>query len=172
MPTKARKTPATGKKPPAPSLRPPAVGDALAVAAMARTAADNVQPPSALRKNPPPNKHLPTQQLRSLVELAMLNEMTHDQTAKLVGVDANTLRAHYADELSFGKLRMISRVSANLYRIAAQQQDMKAALTASIFLLKSKGGYNDRAASEQTATIESAGPIRFTLRLGERSASE
>lgn len=149
----------------------PADTDALTVAAMARAAADAAPPPSVQRKNTGV-RHEPTPQTRALVELSMLNDMTHDQTARLVGIDANTLAKRYADELAFGKARMIARVSGNLYRIAAQQADLKAALTASIFLLKSKGGYNDRAAAESSATVEASGPIRFTLRLGERPAAD
>lgn len=143
---------------------PPAPG---AAAAPPVAPAPPPLPPSPVEKKGPANKHAPSPQTRNLVELAMLNDMTHEQTAQLVGIDAKTLRVHYADELEQGKLRMLSRVSANLYRIASQQQDIKAALTASIFLLKSKGGYNDRAA-EATAVMESAGPVRFTLRLGDR----
>jgi len=105
----------------------------------------------------------------------MLNDMTHEQAAKLVGIDADTLKKHYRDELERGKLQMLARVSANLYRIASQQTDVKAALTAAIFVLKCKGGWNDRAGQEGSGTAElqtPAGPVKFTLRLGERTPAE
>lgn len=120
-----------------------------------------------------PNKgglpaHVPTEQTRNLVALSMLNDMTHKQAAQLVGINEETLRKHYANELEHGKAQMLARVSANLYRIAQSQTDVKAALTASIFILKSKGGYNDRAA-QTDVEVESMGPVRVRLKLGDRA---
>lgn len=127
------------------------------------------QPPTAPpRKKPGPVGHVPTAQTRNLVSLAMLNDMTHAQAARLVEIDEVTLRKHYADELAHGKARMISMVAANLYRIAQQTADLKAALTASIFVLKSKGGWNDRAA-QADVEVETPGPVKVRLRLGDKA---
>jgi hypothetical protein len=133
------------------------------------------KPTSPAAESAPPKKartggkpeHVPTPQTRNLVQLAMLNDMTHKQAAKLVGINEETLRRRYPDELEHGKARLLSMVAANLYRIAQQQGDLKAALTASIFVLKSKGGWNDRAA-QADAEVEAPGGIKVRLRIGDR----
>lgn len=116
-------------------------------------------------------EHVPTDKDRNLVSLAMLNDMTHKQAARLVGINEETLRKHYADELEHGKARLLSMVAANLYRIAQQTANMKAALTASIFVLKSKGGWNDRAAHGE-AEVETPSGVKVRLRIGDRPTQE
>jgi hypothetical protein len=90
-------------------------------------------------------KHEPTQITRNLVMVGCLNGFTHEQIAGLLDIDPKTLRAHYADELATGKQRMVVKVASNLFSIATQTNDLKAALTASIFFLKTKGGWKEGA---------------------------
>ena len=118
--------------------------------------------------------HVPTEQAKNLVMLAMLNDFTQEQTAMLLGVDCSTLKKHYVHELQHGKVNLLARVSGNIAKIALQTQDLRCALTASIFIIKSKGHWNDRA-GETAASLEMespSGPLRWTLKLGERALAE
>ena len=118
--------------------------------------------------------HVPDEMSRNLVMLAMLNDFTQEQTATLAGIERTTLIKYYGQELQHGKMNMLARVSGNVAKIALQNQDMACALKAGIFILKSKGKWNDRA-GELGASLEMdgpAGPLRWTLKLGERSLVE
>ena len=114
--------------------------------------------------------HEPTQQTRFLVQLGKSVNLTNAQIAERLGVHVDTMEKHYRSELENGAADINMKVANNLLTIALQTQDRKAALTASIFWLKSKGGFNDRAAEtqEEKAVIESAGPVRITLKLATR----
>lgn len=102
--------------------------------------AANVVPLPPIKKG---GKHEPTQITRNLVMVCCLNGQTHVQIAELLEIDPKTLRAHYADELANGKAKMLAKVASNLFSIATQTRDLKAALTASIFMLKTKGGWKE-----------------------------
>lgn len=102
---------------------------------------DNVVPLPDIKKAS--TKHVPTSISRNAVMLGCLNGMTQEQIAGLIEIDPKTLRAHYADELANGRAKMMAKVTANLFSIATQTRDLKAALTACIFMLKTKGGWKE-----------------------------
>ncbi len=126
-------------------------------------------------KSPPVKKigpgrlpHQPTPANRTIVSMGMALNMTQEQIAERLGIDKKTLAKHYEQELAHGASDINMRVANNLLSIALQTQDRKASLTASIFWLKSKGGFNDRAGENGETVIEADGPVKVTLRLGTR----
>lgn len=114
--------------------------------------------------------HEPTTATRSVVAMGKALNLTHDQIAERLGIAVHTMEKYYPHEIAHGANDINMRVANNLLSIALQTQDRKAALTASIFWLKSKGGFNDRAGEtkDETAVIESTGPVRVTLKIGTR----
>lgn len=114
--------------------------------------------------------HEPTTATRSVVSMGKALNLTHEQIAERLGIAVHTMEKHYAREIEHGSNDINMRVANNLLSIALQTQDRKAALTASIFWLKSRAGFNDRAGEvkDETAVIESTGPVRVTLKIGTR----
>lgn len=110
--------------------------------------------------------HVPTDKDRNFVMLGRACGLTDKQTAELVGISESTLRRHYSEELENGATRINMMVATNIFRTATQRADLKAANTAGFFWLKTRGGWNDRAATE--VGIESLGPVRVTLKIGDR----
>lgn len=120
----------------------------------------------APKKNPGTPAHVPTEKDRNIVSLCMASGFTYEQTARLVGVSLPTLTKHYADELENGAARMNAAVAKNLYSLALQQNDRKVSLSASIFIAKTRMRWREH--EDASATIEADGPVRVTLKIGNR----
>lgn len=79
--------------------------------------------------------------------------------ARMVGIDAPTLRALYAEELENGLVKANTKVAENLYRKATGEG--REAVGAAIFWLKARAGWRE------TTTHEIAGrggaPIRIEI---------
>jgi hypothetical protein len=95
------------------------------------------------KKGPTNVKHVPTETSRLLVMTGKLSGYTHEQLADMLHIDRKTLALRYPDELATGKERMLVKVANNLFTIATQSRDLKAAITASIFILKTQGGWRE-----------------------------
>lgn len=145
--------------------------------------------PKAKAKRKPPNRgqgkpgkpeHQPTPVTRNLVQLAMLNMLTHRQAAALLGIDPDTLRKHYPEELANGAARMLALVAGNLFRNATQTRDLKAANAAAMFLLKTRAGYVEQSTSpiwdrleqleaEIAGALSGGASVKVTLKIGEKT---
>jgi hypothetical protein len=66
--------------------------------------------------------------------------------ARVVGIDAKTLRKHYRDELDTGQIRATAKVAESLYRKATS--DGSQSVIAAIFWLKTRGGWKETSAHE------------------------
>lgn len=130
-----------------------------------------VSKPKRNNPNPP---HVPDEKNRKMVMLCMATNFTHEQTARLIGVSEPTLRKHYAKELEEGAEKMLAAVAGNLFTIATQQRDLKAALTGCIFIMKTRGGWkvpNGELEAEMKAkSADGEQEMTFTLKIGEREA--
>lgn len=107
---------------------------------------------------------------RNLVCLSRACGLSYESTAELIGVSVSTVRKHYAHELEHGAEKITTMIAANLVQTAMQRGDLKAANTAAIFWLKTRGGFSERATQE--VGIESLGPVRVTLRIGDREPAQ
>lgn len=118
--------------------------------------------------------HQPTAQTRNLVALGCFANLTHDQIAKLVGISRNTLEIHYREELDTGAATMLAKVASNIYQLALQNADRKVAMTASIFILKTRGGWlegravPDMPLSDDEGQEKKQEPVVIRLRIGDR----
>jgi hypothetical protein len=66
--------------------------------------------------------------------------------ARVMRVDAPTLRRHFTDELAEGQIKANSKVAENLYRKATGEG--REAVTAAIFWLKTRAGWKETVAHE------------------------
>jgi hypothetical protein len=61
--------------------------------------------------------------------------------ARVVGIDAKTLRKHYREELDTGQIKATAKVAESLFRKATG--DGAQSVTAAIFWLKTRGGWRE-----------------------------
>jgi hypothetical protein len=69
-----------------------------------------------------------------------------DKIARVVGIDAKTLRKHYRDELDTGQTKANSKVAESLYRKATGEGPQS--VTAAIFWLKTRAQWKETLVSE------------------------
>ena len=72
--------------------------------------------------------------------------------ARVVGIDAKTLRKHYRDELDTGQIKATAKVAESLFRKATS--DGSQSVTAAIFWLKTRGGWGETTQSHQVAVTD------------------
>ena len=85
----------------------------------------------------------PTPKDRRIAEAMAGWAIPQERIAKVIGIDAKTLRRHFAEELEIGSARLEAQLAQNLLRIA-QGQDRQA-LIATIFALKARFGWVEAA---------------------------
>lgn len=66
----------------------------------------------------PQEPHVPTDQLRKLVESSSGLGLPHESIAALVGIDDKTLRKYYRKELDEGKAKANGQIAKTLYNKA------------------------------------------------------
>lgn len=122
--------------------------------------------------------HEPTDLTRKTVALGSFIGYTQEQIARLIEVDVKTLLKYYDDELTRGAEKIGAAVAGNLVNIATQQQDRKAALTACIFIAKTRLGMRERDpfSAEAEAKIKKAEDgeetVTVSLKIGDREAPD
>ena len=67
--------------------------------------------------------------------------------ARVVGIDAKTLRKHYREELDTGQIKATAKVAESLFRKATT--DGPQSVTAAIFWLKTRGGWREAPQSHE-----------------------
>jgi hypothetical protein len=119
-----------------------------------------------------PQGYNPAPTDRLFARLGAAAGMTHEQIAKALLIDEKTLLKHFREELHDGAHKAHLQVVGNLFRIATQTQDNKAALTAAIWWTKARLGWRGDNGPPIEASVDApagAGPVRFTLKIGERT---
>lgn len=100
-------------------------------------------------EQPPPDPrntkyHIPTPYTRRQVELMVAYGIPHDAMAHIIGVGSKTtLEKHYADEIKHGASRANALAAHRLFGMMMQTEDMRTALSANIFWLKTRGGWRE-----------------------------
>ncbi len=72
--------------------------------------------------------------------------------ARVVGIDAKTLRKHYRDELDTGQIKATAKVAEFLFRKATT--DGSQAVTAAIFWLKTRGGWRETPQDHRVGIVD------------------
>ena len=97
--------------------------------------------------------HKPTPQQKQMVETMAVAGITHEQIARVVGVNYKTLKKYYEKELDFGLAKANTQIATGLYE-KALSGDPKAQM----FWLERRGG--DEWKPKQQLTFN---PSDFTI---------
>ena len=100
----------------------------------------------------------PTDEQRRLVKMMVSGGIPHPDISRCLGISEPTLRKHFRNELDIGMAEAQTQAVARLRQIMMQQEDMKAATTATIFFLKTKGGFSEKQQIEHSGP--EGGPIQ------------
>jgi len=103
--------------------------------------------------------HQPDPAGRRQVEAMSAYGIPEADIARVLGIDAKTLRKHYRDELDLGAIKANSRMAENLYRKA--MGDGPQAVSATIFWLKTRAQWKETTVHEQNIT---QGPVLRIIR--------
>jgi hypothetical protein len=85
----------------------------------------------------------PTEQSRQLVEKLAAYGVKRTEIAMELDISEDTLVRHYRVELELGTARVTEKIATRLAAIALQEDDLRAALPACIFWLKTRAGWRE-----------------------------
>jgi hypothetical protein len=95
--------------------------------------------------------HRPDEASRRQVEAMAGYGVPEADIARVIAIDAKTLRKHYPEELATGHIKAGARVAENLYRKATGEG--REAVTAAIFWLKTRCGWKETLVQEVKAEV-------------------
>jgi hypothetical protein len=102
-----------------------------------------------------------TEEQRRTVEAMVSYGIPQVDIARVIGIDPDTLRKHFREEIDTGAARANARVAAYLFEVATGQRgDGSAATTAAIFWCKTRLRWKETVVNE------------VELRPGEQSSAE
>ena len=93
--------------------------------------------------------HKPDPFHRRQVEAMAAYGVPETGIARVVGIDAKTLRKHYREELDTGQIKATAKVAESLFRKATT--DGSQSVTAAIFWLKTRGGWREPPQAHEVA---------------------
>jgi hypothetical protein len=96
--------------------------------------------------------HRPEPTGRRQVEAMAAYGVPESDIARVVGIDAKTLRKHYRDELDNGAIKATARVAESLYRKAIG--DGAQSVTAAIFWLKTRGRWREATQAHEIGVFD------------------
>jgi hypothetical protein len=104
--------------------------------------------------------HIPEPAARRQVEAMAAYGVPEADIARVIGIDAKTLRKHYRDELDTGSIKANSKIAESLFRKA--MGDGSQSVTACIFWLKTRAHWKETTVQEH---VGNAGPIMKIQRI-------
>jgi hypothetical protein len=90
--------------------------------------------------------HSPSEKDRKQVDAMAAYGVPETDIARVLGIDAKTLRKHYRDELDTAHVRANTAVAQSLFKKATS--DGPQSVTAAIFWLKTRAGWKDTITQE------------------------
>jgi len=111
--------------------------------------------------------HRPDPFHRRQVEAMAAFGVPERNIARVVGIDAKTLRKHYRDELDTGQTKATAKVAESLFRKATT--DGPQSVTAAIFWLKTRGGWKETSAVEVSGSGSHPLTVEFVRIQGVRA---
>jgi hypothetical protein len=98
----------------------------------------------------PRPKFKPTEEQRRMVKSMSAYGVRQEDIGKVVGLRSpKTLRKHFREELTQGSINAVARVGQTLYQMATSGKHV----VATIFFLKSRGGWRDVSTKEAPPAV-------------------
>ena len=94
----------------------------------------------------------PTDQQRRMAESLAGCGTRQDAIARIMGIDAKTLRKYFRHELACGSDKAIAQVAGSLFKMAISGD----CVAATIFFLKTRGGWTETSRAQQ---VSGDGPL-------------
>ena len=101
----------------------------------------------------PRNPHTPTPEKRQIVQQHATLGTDQESIARIIGIDAKTLRLHYRDELDLATAKANATIGGALFNKAKGGDT-----TAMIFWMKTRAGWSEKSLTEITG--RDGGPIQ------------
>ncbi len=97
------------------------------------------------KRGPGHPPHVPNQKTRDAVREGSANGMTQEQIAAFMGISHMTLRKYYLPELKLAEYEYVQKAAKKLLQIATadDRETIGQQLAASIFILKTRGGWRE-----------------------------
>ena len=105
--------------------------------------------------------HEPTDENRKQVETLAGFGVPQIDIARTIGINQDTLRKYYRDELDNGETKANAAVAQSLYKKALG--DNASSVTAAIFWLKTRAGWKETTTTELVG--KDGGPIRAKIEI-------
>ena len=96
--------------------------------------------------------HRPDPVSRRQVEAMAAYGVPEADIARVLAIDAKTLRKHYREELDTGHVKATAKVAESLFREATT--DGPQCVTAAIFWMKTRGGWRESPQSHEIAVTD------------------
>lgn len=107
------------------------------------------------RTRPP---HEPTKAQRDTVSLHAMVGTSQEDIARVLGIDAKTLRKHYRDELDLALAKANATIGGSLFQKAKNGDT-----SAQIFWLKTRAGFKEKQEIDHTSSDNSMSPKSESL---------
>lgn len=106
-----------------------------------------------MARSPGKPPHEPTKATRDTVQLHAMVGTPQEDIARVLGIDAKTLRKHYRDELDLSLAKANAKIGGALFNKAISGDT-----TAQIFWLKTRAGLKERQEVDHTSSDGSMTP--------------
>jgi len=110
----------------------------------------------------PRNPHEPTPESRQLVQLHATIGTPQDDVARIIGVDAKTLRKHYREELDLAHAKANATIGGALFNKAKSGDT-----AAMIFWMKTRAGWREKQEIDHTSSDGSLAPQQVIIRAAD-----
>ena len=107
--------------------------------------------------------HVPTVESRAIVARYKAMGRTHEEVANELGINDDTLKKYYEEELVKGKTRAVVNMGGALYRAGINGN-----VTAMIFYLKTQDRWTEAIEMEAESTTK----IRYTMEIVPKSDND
>ena len=106
----------------------------------------------------PRHEHEPTDAMRQTVQLHATVGTTQEDIARIIGIDAKTLRKHYRDELDLSRAKANATIGGALFNKAKGGDT-----AAMIFWMKTQAGWREKQEIEYSGPDGGAIDMRLTI---------
>ena len=112
-------------------------------------------------------QHEPTPEQRQLVQLHATIGTTHEQIARIIGIDAKTLRKHYRDELDLAMAKANATIGGALFNKAKNGDT-----AAQIFWMKTRARWRETNQVDHTSSDGTMTPTTIVIKAADEAGGD